>query len=306
MPRRSVQPPTTDRAPALDLNLLVVFEALWAARSVTGAGKRLGLSQPATSGALARLREMLGDRLFVRGRTGLEPTPRCAELAGPLSRTLVELRNVVTRSTFDPATSTKVLRVGAVDAAMAVALPRVLERTMREAPGVQVQVLAIDPTRATEALEQGHLDVALSPVPSPSASVRSRALYPVELSVVTRRGHPLKLARRVPSRAQLERFPRVQVVFQGGGPSKAAVVLSSFLAVPPLLAHSDAWALVPEPYARLLSASGAVEHAAPPEALAMPALRMQLLWPDAQHDAPISRWFRELVIEVAVAHLDRR
>jgi DNA-binding transcriptional LysR family regulator len=70
----------------VDLNLLVTFEALWLERSVTGAGRRLGLSQPATSAALARLRAMTGDRLFVRGKTALEPTERCAELAQAVRR----------------------------------------------------------------------------------------------------------------------------------------------------------------------------------------------------------------------------
>src|SRR6185295_5615138 len=71
---------------AVDLNLLLAFEALWAERSVTRAGRRLGLSQPAMSGALARLRDMMSDPLFVRGRTELMPTERCAALAAPLAK----------------------------------------------------------------------------------------------------------------------------------------------------------------------------------------------------------------------------
>ncbi len=137
---------------SFDLNLLVAFEALWVARSVTAAGRRLGLSQPATSAALARLRAMLCDRLFVRGKSGLEPTERCAELAAPISRTLIELRNTLAGSSFDPATTTRQIRIGAVDAAIAVWMPRLLARTMREAPRGRVQVVAIDPTRATQAL----------------------------------------------------------------------------------------------------------------------------------------------------------
>jgi DNA-binding transcriptional LysR family regulator len=281
----------------MDLNLLVAFEALWVERSVTGAGRRLGLSQPATSGALARLRDMLGDRLFLRGKHGLEPTDRCAELAGPLCKSLVALRNAMAGSAFDPLTTTRQLRIGAVDAAIAVLLPEVLRRTMTEAPHARVQVVAINPTRATEALDDGAIDLALSPLPSPSASVRSRPLYPVEFVVSVRAAHPLARPRR--DRAALPSFPRVHVAFEGQPEVKAAVLLSSFLAVEPVLAQSDAWALLPRPYAERLRRAGAIATFAPPASMAVPRLQMQLLWPDAQDASPASRWLRGLVIEAA-------
>lgn len=297
----------------MDLNLLVVFEALWLERNVTRAGRRLGLSQPATSGALARLREMLNDRLFVRGKRGLEPTARCAELAGPLRKALVELRTVVAGSTFEPASAERHLRVGAVDAAVAVVMPRVLKRTMFEAPRTRVTVVAIDPQRACELLDDGQLDLAISPKATTSATVRSRALYPVEFVVAVRPGHPLARgaavrrrgaeaqpgARRQPAltRAALEAFPRVQVSFLGAGASTAAVQLGSFLAVPPVLAETDAWALLPRPYAEPLARQGAVATFAPPAGLEHPPLQMKLLWPEAQDAAPASRWLRGLIVE---------
>lgn len=277
---------------AFDLNLLIAFEALWLERSVTGAGRRLGLSQPATSAALARLRDMLGDPLFVRGKRGLEPTDRCSELAGPVSKTLVELRNVLAGSSFDPATTTRSLRIGAVDAAIAAWMPRVLARTMKEAPNAQVHVLAIHPARATEALEDGAIDLALAPLPSPSASVRSRPLYPVEMVAVVRPSHPLA-ARGAAS--ELATFPRVHVLFEGQPPVKAAVILSSFLAVPPILAQSDAWALVPRPYAEALTRDGVSAMLPLPAGITPPKMTMQLLWPEAQDAAPASKWLRAII-----------
>ena len=281
---------------AVDLNLLVAFEALWVERSVTAAGRRLGLSQPATSGALARLREMLGDRLFVRGKRGLEPTDRCAELAAPLSKALVDLRNVLAGSSFQPATTTRQLRIGAVDAAIAVYLPRVLQRTLREAPGAQVQVVSINPARATELLDSGTLDLALSPVASPSATVRARPLFAVEFVVALRPGHPL--ARGKVDRAALLGYPRVHVAFEGMPAVKASVLLGSFLAVPPVLRESDAWALLPKPYADALSRAGTLASFAPPAGVAHPTMQMQLLWPDAQDASPASRWLRGIIVDV--------
>jgi DNA-binding transcriptional LysR family regulator len=78
-----------------DLNLLKAFDALYAERHVTRAGQRIGLSQPAMSGALTRLREVLDDELFVRSPTGMQPTPRADDLAGPISSALLLMRSVL-------------------------------------------------------------------------------------------------------------------------------------------------------------------------------------------------------------------
>src|SRR5687767_8154671 len=119
---------------AIDLNLLVAFEALHRERSVTRAGRRLGLSQPAASAALARLRAAFGDELFVRTPRGLEPTARAEALAGPIARALADLRAALDEGEFDPARATDTFRVGAVDAVLTVLLGRVGARVMREAP----------------------------------------------------------------------------------------------------------------------------------------------------------------------------
>jgi DNA-binding transcriptional LysR family regulator len=279
----------------VDLNLLVAFEALWLERGVTAAGRRLGLSQPAASAALARLREMLGDRLFVRGKGGLEPTERCAELAAPIARILVELRNTLAASSFDPATTTRQIRIGAVDAAIAVYMPRLLARTMLEAPRARVQVVAIDPTRATRAIEDGALDVALSPITSPSSTVRARALYKVDFVAAVRPSHPLTGKRK---RLAFDEFPFVHVAFEWMRATDAQVTLGSYLAVPRILAQSDAWSLLPKPYADALAKEGILVALPPPPAPKLPAMTMQMLWPEAQDAAPASKWIRGLLVEL--------
>lgn len=279
----------------VDLNLLVTFEALWLERSVTRAGKRLGLSQPATSAALSRLREMVGDRLFVRGKSGLEPTERCAELAQPLSKMLVELRNVLASRPFDPGTTTRQMRIGAVDAAIAVWIPKLLARVIAEAPHAQIHVVAIHPARATDALDEGSIDLALSPIPSPSSTVRCRALYPIEFVPTVRVGHPVLKKKGL----RLEAFPRAHVVFEGARSTvNAQVLLGSYLAVAPILAQSDTWATLPSPYAEELARQGVVSIV--PGAAKKPSekLTMQLLWPDAHDASPASRWLRGLIVDL--------
>jgi DNA-binding transcriptional LysR family regulator len=281
----------------MDLNLLVAFEALWVERSVTAAGRRLGLSQPATSGALARLREMLGDRLFIRGKRGLEPTDRCVELAGPLTKALVDLRNVLAGSSFEPATTTRTFRIGAVDAAMVALVPRIANQALKDAPRAQLQIVAINPARAVEMLDGGALDLALSVIASPSATVRSRPLFRVEFVVAMRPGHPLASGK--PDLAALHGFPRAHVAFEGmPAPPRCQVLLGSFLAVPPVLRESNAWALLPKPYAEALRAERMVATLPLPAGLSHPSMQMQLLWPDAQDAAPASRWLRGIILDV--------
>src|SRR5262249_3275321 len=159
---------------AMDLNLLVAFEALWVERSVTAAGRRLGLSRPATSGALAALREMPRDRLFILWHRRLAPTERCLERARALIDALVHAREVALRNggaglLFEPATRTRTFRIGAVDAAMAGLVARIANGALKEAPRAQLQIVTINPARAVEMLDGGALDLALSVVASPSA-----------------------------------------------------------------------------------------------------------------------------------------
>lgn len=290
---------------AVDLNLLLAFEALWAERSVTRAGRRIGLSQPAMSGALARLRAMLGDTLFIRGRAELQPSARCSELAGPLSKALLDIRNALAGVAFDPKTTEVQLALGAVDAAIAVIVPGVAGRLSKSAPKAQLVVSGIDPARAVDLVEAGSLDVALSPRVRPSTTVRQRVLFSFELKLAMRPRHPL--ARKPLSPAALAKYPRLQVAFDGapagGGPMgiRPAIAVSSFLAAPHFLTASDAWAVLPAPFAEQLAKVGVVVTRPLPPPLPRPQLSMYLLWPEAQDAAPASRWLRDLVIAETAA-----
>jgi DNA-binding transcriptional LysR family regulator len=296
---------------ALDLNLLVAFDALYAERSVTRAGRRLGLSQPATSGALARLREMLGDELFVRSKEGLVPTERCEELAAPVAKALVDLRAALGGGAFEPSTTTRTFTIGGVDAALGVLAPSVLAAIHAEAPHARVVVLPIDPADALADVEAGALDLAFAPVPTLPTTVGARELFEVRGLVAMRPTHPLASRRRL-ALDDLTRHPQVMVSFVGSSKSQidealaregkkrhVAFVLTSFLAVPHVLAETDALAILPSPFAKKLEAQGLVATAPLPEGATFPLLRMRMLWPLAQDAAPASRWLRELVARVA-------
>jgi DNA-binding transcriptional LysR family regulator len=296
----------------IDLNLLLAFEALWAERSVTRAGRRLGLSQPAMSGTLARLRVMLNDPLYVRGRAGLQPTERCAALAAPLSKALLDIRNALANTAFEPATTDRQLTIGAVDAAIAVVMPKVAGKFAALAPRARLIVTAIDPARAVDLVEAGALDVALTARVRPSSTVKHRVLFPLELSLAMRVGHPLGKGALAPG--ALSKYPRLQVSFDGSPPTagfmgvQPTLSVSSFLAAPHVLAECDAWAVLPAPFAQKLAREGRhVARPLPPQ-FPKPKLALRMVWPEAQDGSLASRWLRGLVIEAAaeVSALSRR
>jgi DNA-binding transcriptional LysR family regulator len=300
--------PKTPQLQSIDLNLLVAFEALWVERSVTRAGRRLGLSQPATSGALARLRTMLGDPLFVRERNALAPTERCLALAPAVADALASLRAALEGKPFDPRTSTESFTIGAVDAAIAVVAPPLVRAVVASAPNVRLSIVAIDPTRAAALLEDDALDVALAPVDDAPSTIASRALFPIALAVVHRKG--LRLSATRDGAPDFADAPCVAVAFPGLAKTPIDVALAqspwtprvvatvdSFLAVPHLLASVDAVAILPLPFARAVCRDGAFVMSPLPSRGARAPLTMRLLWSRRRAASAPSEWIRARVVD---------
>lgn len=149
------------RLSTLDLNLLLVFDAIYAERSVTRAGQRLGLSQSAVSHALSRLRERLGDELFAKGADGMVPTARARAVAPRVHASLSALQSALGDTQFDPTASQRYFTVAADPYARAVLLPPLIALLRQEAPGIE---LRIRPGFAglTDALDSGDIDIALA------------------------------------------------------------------------------------------------------------------------------------------------
>jgi len=176
--------------PRIDLNLLVVFDAVAHTHSVTAAAERLALSQPAVSHALNRLRDVLHDPLFVRGRTHLILTPRAEALVGPVREILAAVTVVLTPASFDPATSTRVFRVGASEYAMSTLIPSLVRALRLLAPATVLEVLAAD-ARSLVQLESGELDCISWGATPPEAPFLSRELFRERFIGVLCTGHPL-------------------------------------------------------------------------------------------------------------------
>lgn len=169
----------------VDLNLLLVFRAVWRERSVTRAAAWLRVSQSAASHALGRLRTLSGDPLFVRSDTGVAPTPQAeamaVDVAIALDRALAALR---APGRFDPTTAEGVIRLGLTDYASAVIFPAFVARVAVKAPRLRVEGRAIDARDFLADLDRGIIDLAFGPAPPPAKELRSQKLYAEKLVCV--------------------------------------------------------------------------------------------------------------------------
>jgi DNA-binding transcriptional LysR family regulator len=291
----------------VDLNLLVVLDALLDTGSVTTAARRLGLSQPAASRALARLRALLGDRLLVRGPGGrLIATPRADGLREPLARALAAVRGVLAAAPFEPATARGRLRVTALELEVLATVPALLARLERAAPGLDVEVRRGwgEPFRD---LAEGRLDLVIGVVPDAPAGLRRQRLIEDSLVCLVRAGHPAVAAGLDLHRFLALRHVLVTTTGEGIGPVDAALAgrglarrivlrLPYFLVAPPVVARSDLIVTLPRRLARLAAASLPVVALEPP--LPLPSFAIDQLWHERRQDDPAHAWLRR---EVAAA-----
>src|SRR5436305_12001104 len=162
----------------LDLNLLRVFDAVLQQRSVTAAAPRLGLTQPAVSNALGRLRALFGDALFVRTPVGMEATPFARGVAEPVRQALALLDSALAHGPgFDPASATRAFRFYMSDLGQIEFLPPLIERVQQRAPGVRLEAVALEVEDIAAALGAGSLDLAVGFLPGLGAPVRRRPLF---------------------------------------------------------------------------------------------------------------------------------
>ena len=178
----------------IDLNLLVLFEAVLEERHVARAAARLHVSPSAVSHGLGRLRELMQDPLFLRQPKGVVPTERARQLAAPVADILERARQVISRAErFDPRHSVRRFVIGAPDAVTAVLVPPLLNTLRREAPGIDLAVrnLVGQFESALSELDQRTLDVALLPLRDLPARFTSRVLYDEDFVLVRRVGHPI-------------------------------------------------------------------------------------------------------------------
>jgi DNA-binding transcriptional LysR family regulator len=292
---------------AFDLNLLNVFDALMRERSVTRAGASIGLSQPAVSHALSRLRHLLGDELFVRTPTGMAPTPRAEMLAGPLANALSELRLALEPVVFDPATSDWRFCLALNNYAAVLVGPPLADAVLRAAPAVRLELRPRGTLDLVEQLDRGDLDLAVAVIESPAERFMTAPLLEDEIVMVMQKGHPA--GRRELSPAQFAALGQLEITsslddtsFIDGwladrGLSRHIAMRAPFISAPQILVRSHLIGNMSRRIAQHLARHYPLEVHEPP--YPSPIVRLTALWQRRLDGHPAHQWLRRVVRAVA-------
>lgn len=292
----------------LDLNLLRVFDAVLRERSVTAAAGRLGLTQPAVSNALARLRSVFGDALFVRTSAGMEATPFARELAEPVRQALALLESALAHGAgFDPASSTRAFRFYMSDIGEIFFLPPLVERVRRVAPAVQLEAMALDPEDIGDALAAGALDLAVGFLPALGPPLRRRSLFRDPYVCLMRADHPAIGARL--TRKRFLEASHALVSYRSGGhrvieealeraglARRIALRVPHFTVVPMVMERTDLILTIPARVARVYERSGSFKSLPPP--VPIPPADVAIHWHERFDRDPGNRWLREMMVEL--------
>jgi DNA-binding transcriptional LysR family regulator len=285
----------------LDLNLLLVFEAVALEKSVSKAAARLGLGQPAVSAALGRLRAALDDDLFVRMGGAMTPTPRAERLTGGVTAALDELRASFAAETFDPARSTDTFTVASTDYTSLVLLPALVAAMRQKAPHAHLCVVGYEKDEVARLTDLGAIDLALGVFPSPPPRDVVTRLFADSFVGVCRRRHPalarggLSLTRYLEADHALVSVRRDRVgaidraLAVSGKARKVALVVPHLLALPPVLADTDLVAAVPARAARRFLSEGLVSFELP---VTVPRWHVHMLWSAARRKEAANAWLR--------------
>lgn len=246
----------------LDLNLLLVFHNLLLQKRVSAVAQTLGMSQPAVSSALGRLRKSLGDELFLRTQGGMQPTPYALHLAEPVAIAMDGLQQALNiRAAFDPASSPRNFTLAMTDVGEMYFLPVLVDELTRTAPSVTLQVVSVAQAALREDMAAGRIDLALGLLPQLQAGFFQQALFKQRYVCLLRQGHPLGAKNRL----NLESFTaadHVQIVAAGTGHGRVDVALEAqnlrrrfrltvphYVALGDVLRNSNLIATVPERFA---------------------------------------------------------
>ena len=288
----------------LDLNLLRLFDTVYRTRNISRAAEQLGMSQPATSQALTRLRSALGDHLFERTPGGVRPTQRAERLARSVQAGLALLESGLSdEDAFDPLTSSAELRLHLTDIGEARFLPSLMTEMRRTAPGIQVKATAWPKEEIPQALNNGLIHFAIGFLPEIDNTAKVDLLTD-RYVLLMRSGHPLADAagHRASSIDQLRRLDLVavqshvqtlRILHSLNLESRIRLVTSTFLALPAIVRSTDLAVLMPEAIAAGFEPANrfrVVEANLPAGDFAV-----ALHWSRRHEHVPMLRWARELL-----------
>ncbi len=293
----------------IDLNLMLVFDAVMAERHVTKAGAKIGMSQPAVSNALNRLRYHLKDELFIRGSEGMRPTPRAEELAGPIRAALGELETALDPATFDPKTATRVFHLACSDFVVAVLIAPLMKRLAKEAPGID---LRIQPTagRMHEMLDVQEIDFAITAMGKIPDRFESLRLFDQTYVCLVRKGHalagrPISL-RAYADAAHLLVTPKGaaqgfvdEMLAEKGLTRRIALTVNQFAVAPSVAAQTDLVLTAPRQIAEIYAGPLHLDMQSCPVKVPPGYGNITMIWHRQLAQHPAHHWFRQTIEQVA-------
>jgi DNA-binding transcriptional LysR family regulator len=298
----------------VDLNLLVAFDTLMAERHVTRAALRCGLSQPAMSSTLRRLRRLFDDELLVRTTGGMEPTRRAQELIGPIRTVLQEIGRIVeAERSFDPLVSNRSFNLRMGDLHSAILLPHMVARLERDAPQISLRVVHIPPDKSIAALESGEIDFAISTGLNHPKTIRSKSAYFDRIVCVFRSGHPTaKLPMTIDNFLELRHLKIAQsptdtrfvddALARLGLARKVALQVEHWLSAPEIVRNSNLVSIIWETTAGRVSHDGMIFGKLP---FATKPFEFKLYWHRRNDGDPAHQWLRQLTLEVCRSAVSR-
>lgn len=288
----------------LDMNLLRLFEAVYRLGSVSRAADALGLSQPAASQGLTRLRLALGDALFVRANGRMRPTLRAERLASVVQPAMSAIHDVLKdEDTFDPSRSRMTLRLHMSDIGEARLLPELMATLHRDAPGIRVHTAPLPHAEIADALETGSIHFALGFLPSVNGTERVELIRD-RYAVVVRAGHPrastakprtsIQELRRMEYVAVRSHSETLRILQQLGLDGRLVLTSAHFLALPAIIARTDLAVVMPQAIARRFV--DADRYALLPADLPRSTFTVSLHWSRRFESDPAHRWMRQLFV----------
>ncbi|WP_092994551.1 LysR substrate-binding domain-containing protein [Rhizobium sp. NFR07] len=292
-----------------DLNLLPVFMALMEERSVTRAANRLGITQPALSNSLNRLRDTLRDQLFIRERYGIRPTQLAEEIAPAIEAALSQLDHVVAhQQEFDPGKAKRLFLIAPNSYAELVLMPALITRLQQQAPGISLRMTPFGNDLGETGVISGTTALVLGRVVDPPDNLVVQHLMDDGLACVVRADHPT--VGETLSRKQYEALRHVNVlppgriragVFQALSKQnlkrEVAVSVTHFLAVPEMIAVTDYCATLPKLICRSLERDPRFKVVEAPVDLG--TFPVEMAWHVRYRQDPAHRWLREIVSDTA-------
>ncbi|MDB5773065.1 MAG: LysR family transcriptional regulator [Burkholderia sp.] len=291
----------------VDLNLLVVFNEVLQERRVSAVAAKLGLTQPAVSNALNRLRKLLGDELFLRTSRGMEPTPYAVQLAEPIAYALGTIHSTLNHHvTFDPSRSSRTFTIGMSDVGEISFLPSLMDKLERTAPGVSISTVRNTTINLQNEMEAGHVDLAVGLLPQLKSGYFQRRLFKARYVCMFREGHALDKGP-----ITLDEFSaadHVVVISPESGHAevnesierkgvrrKVRLTVPHFLAVGHILRTTNMVATVPFGYAKESATPFGLKYVEHP--ITMPEIGINLFWHARFHREPGNQWLRGVMFD---------